>query len=91
MSLPLRFVSCRAGHCLPGLYWPRWLSLPKPKSVSVVPVPGKVECDGKYGDWDLSGGILICGDVENSARQARRVDARDVRRGQRLLARSLAR
>jgi len=30
----------------------------------VLPAPGKVTIDGKFDDWDLSGGIFICGDVE---------------------------
>ena len=32
--------------------------------MSVVPAPGKVTVDGKIDDWDLSGGIFACGDVE---------------------------
>jgi hypothetical protein len=33
--------------------------------LSVLPAPGKVNVDGKFDDWDLSGGIFICGDIEN--------------------------
>ena len=33
--------------------------------IAVLPAPGKVVVDGKCDDWDLSGGIFICGDVEN--------------------------
>jgi len=33
--------------------------------IAVLPAPGKVTIDGKTGDWDLSGGIFACGDVEN--------------------------
>ena len=31
----------------------------------VLPAPGKVVIDGKADDWDLSGSLLICSDVEN--------------------------
>ena len=30
----------------------------------ILPAPGKVAVDGKTDDWDLSGGIFACGDVE---------------------------
>ena len=30
-----------------------------------LPAPGKVTVDGKVADWDLSGGVLACGDAEN--------------------------
>jgi hypothetical protein len=30
----------------------------------ILPAPGKVVVDGKVDDWDLSGGIFACGDVE---------------------------
>ena len=30
-----------------------------------LPAPGKVAVDGKFDDWDLTGGILACSDVEN--------------------------
>src|SRR5512135_164684 len=33
----------------------------------VLPAPGKVLVNGACNDWDLSGGIFACGDVENSA------------------------
>jgi hypothetical protein len=29
-----------------------------------VPVPGPVTIDGKLDDWDLSGRVLVCSDVE---------------------------
>ena len=32
-----------------------------------MPAPGKVTVDGQIDDWDLSGGIFACGDVENAA------------------------
>ncbi len=31
----------------------------------VLPAPGKVTIDGKTDDWDLSGGIFACGEVEH--------------------------
>ena len=34
-------------------------------NMQVLPAPGKVVVDGKFDDWDLTGGILACGDVEN--------------------------
>jgi hypothetical protein len=30
----------------------------------ILPAPGKVVVDGKFDDWDLTGGIFACGDVE---------------------------
>jgi len=33
--------------------------------IMAVPVPGKMQIDGKLDDWDLSGGILTCMDVNN--------------------------
>jgi len=35
------------------------------RNFQVLPAPGKVTVDAKYDDWDLSGGIFACGDVEN--------------------------
>ena len=34
-------------------------------NMQVLPAPGKVVIDGKFDDWDLTAGILACGDVEN--------------------------
>ncbi|MBM4020430.1 MAG: hypothetical protein FJ288_19285, partial [Planctomycetes bacterium] len=34
-------------------------------NMQVLPAPGKVVVDGKFDDWDLTGGILACGDAEN--------------------------
>lgn len=34
-------------------------------NIRMLPAPGKVVIDGKTDDWDLSGGVFICGDVEN--------------------------
>ncbi|MGB2821057.1 MAG: PQQ-binding-like beta-propeller repeat protein [Phycisphaerae bacterium] len=33
--------------------------------IQVLPAPGKVKVDGRFDDWDLTGGVLACGDVEN--------------------------
>jgi len=33
--------------------------------IRVLPAPGPVTIDGKIDDWDLSGGIFVCSDVEN--------------------------
>jgi hypothetical protein len=35
------------------------------QNVRVLPAPGKVTVDAKTDDWDLSGGVFACGDVEN--------------------------
>jgi hypothetical protein len=35
--------------------------------IRILPAPGKVEIDGEFKDWDLSGGVFACGDVENVA------------------------
>jgi len=37
-------------------------------NLEVLPAPGAVKIDGKTDDWDLSGGIFACGDVENAAK-----------------------
>ncbi len=34
-------------------------------NMQILPAPGKVIIDGKFDDWDLTGGILACSDVEN--------------------------
>ena len=34
-------------------------------NMQILPAPGKVVVDGKFDDWDLTGGILACGDAEN--------------------------
>ena len=33
--------------------------------MKILPAPEKVSVDGKSDDWDLSGGIFVCSDVEN--------------------------
>src|SRR5258708_31370626 len=48
--------------------------------IHIVPVPGKVTIDGKLDDWDLSGQVLMCYDMETlrdiySARVAMMYDA----------------
>ncbi|MHC4198442.1 MAG: hypothetical protein ACYSU0_00425 [Planctomycetota bacterium] len=35
-------------------------------NASVLPAPGPVVVDGGVGDWDLTGGIFACGDVEDA-------------------------
>jgi hypothetical protein len=35
----------------------------------ILPTPGAIQVDGKAEDWDLSGGIFTCGDVENQRGQ----------------------
>jgi hypothetical protein len=32
----------------------------------VLPAPGAMKVDGKADDWDLTGGVFACGDVENA-------------------------
>ena len=34
-------------------------------NMQVLPAPGKVVIDSKFDDWDLTGGIFACSDVEN--------------------------
>ena len=34
-------------------------------ALRILPAPGKVVVDGRFGDWDLSGGIFACGEVEH--------------------------
>ena len=33
--------------------------------IRILPAPGKVTIDGKADDWDLSGGVFACGEVEH--------------------------
>lgn len=42
-----------------------WATETENLGIQAVPAPGKVVIDGKFNDWDLSGGIFACGDVEN--------------------------
>jgi len=34
-------------------------------NIQIVPKPGDVVIDGQFNDWDLSGGVFVCMDVEN--------------------------
>jgi hypothetical protein len=34
-------------------------------TLPVLPAPGKIVVDGNTDDWDLSGGIFVCGEVEH--------------------------
>jgi hypothetical protein len=34
--------------------------------LQILPTPRTVTIDGRSDDWDLSGGIFVCGDVENT-------------------------
>jgi hypothetical protein len=34
-------------------------------NIRILPTPGKMVIDGKTTDWDQSGGVFVCGDVEN--------------------------
>jgi len=36
-------------------------------NLEILPAPGAVKVDGSAGDWDLSGGVFACGDVEGAA------------------------
>ena len=62
----------RFGFSLPSLLAAVMLALPAALAVEtenhgirVLPAPGKVEVDGKTDDWDLSGGVFACGEVEH--------------------------
>ncbi|MBA3936530.1 MAG: hypothetical protein H0X38_03635 [Planctomycetes bacterium] len=33
--------------------------------IPIIPAPGPVVVDGAFADWDLSGGVFVCSDVEN--------------------------
>ena len=33
--------------------------------IQVLPAPGAMKLDGRFDDWDLTGGVLACGDTEN--------------------------
>ena len=34
------------------------------QGIRILPAPGKVRIDGKADDWNLSGGVFVCNDVE---------------------------
>ncbi|MGB2999062.1 MAG: hypothetical protein WBC59_10595, partial [Phycisphaerae bacterium] len=42
-----------------------WATETENLGIRVLPAPGKVVIDGKFDDWDLTGGILACSDAEN--------------------------
>ena len=35
------------------------------RGLRVLPAPGPIVADGKTGDWDLSGGVFACGELEH--------------------------
>ncbi len=37
--------------------------------LQILPAPGKVTIDGAFADWDLSGSIFACNDVENNRKK----------------------
>lgn len=41
-----------------------WATPTRNQTLPVLPAPGPVKVDGQWNDWDLSGGIFICGNVE---------------------------
>lgn len=51
---------------LAALLWgtPLWATPTENNSIRVLPALGKIVVDGKTGDWDLSGGLFICDNVE---------------------------
>ncbi len=42
-----------------------WATETENLGLNVLPAPGAVKVDGKFDDWDLSGGIFATGDAEN--------------------------
>ena len=46
-----------------------WATETENTNMPVLSAGGAVKIDGKSQDWDLSGGIFICGDVENTREQ----------------------
>ena len=42
-----------------------WATETENLNIRILPAPGKVTVDGKFTDWDLSGGVFACGDVEH--------------------------
>ncbi|MGB2975793.1 MAG: hypothetical protein WBD18_07125, partial [Phycisphaerae bacterium] len=43
-----------------------WATETENLGIRILPAPGKVVVDGQVNDWDLSGGVFCCGDVENA-------------------------
>jgi len=56
--LPISLVASLLGG-------PVWGTETENLGIRSLPAPGKVTVDGKADDWDLSGGIFVCGDAEN--------------------------
>jgi outer membrane protein assembly factor BamB len=56
LLLPLAAAACIGGAAL--------ATETEHLGMQVLPAPGKVVVDGKFADWDLTGGILACSDVE---------------------------
>jgi WD40 repeat protein len=48
---------------------PGWATQTENNLFKILPAPGKVVIDGKADDWDLSGGLYICDDVEHQRDQ----------------------
>ena len=42
-----------------------WATETENLGIHILPAPGKMKIDGKIDDWDLSGGVFACGDVEH--------------------------
>lgn len=57
-----------ASFCL-STAWPAAATETEHLGIQVLPAPGPVAVDGKIGDWDLTGGLFACGDVENQRDQ----------------------
>ncbi len=63
--MPILRVFCLA-LCV-GVLWQRASATETENlGLKVMPAPGAVQVDGKFSDWDLTGGILVCGDVETA-------------------------
>ena len=43
-----------------------WATETENLGIRILPAPGPVVVDGQFDDWDLSGGVFCCGDVENA-------------------------
>src|SRR4051812_17476101 len=54
LLLPLMLLCAVSAHATPT----------ENLGLRVVPAPGRIVIDGSYKDWDLSGGIFICDNVE---------------------------
>jgi len=48
---------------------PVWATETENLNIRILPTPAKMEIDGKAADWDLSGGVFVCGDVEHQRDQ----------------------